>query len=618
MSIEASSSAGRRRTAWLGLLGLAILVGGLFFFRLGDDVPLRSHEALLAGTARNMFLNRPVQLADGSRPSPYLVPNFNDSPRLRKTPLAYWMVVPVACVLGEVNAWSARLPSAVAALITVLLMAAVLWRQYDRLTALLGAAALATTVGFLINARAALADMPMTCFSTASLVALWFGAERSGARRFGWFIAAGACGGLAMLAKGPVPLLVLPLPYLVAAVFMVARLVRARGGGRAAIGDWLWTLGGAAAAIVVFLAIVLPWPAYVYLHVPQALDIWRAESVDRSVGDFGHQEPIYFYLLRLPVLLAPWTVFFIYGLVMAVRRAWRRAVDWAWLCYAGAWVVGPLVGLSLAAGKQDHYALPLMPAMTIFTALAMRKLLAPLASLPGAAEEAPAAPPGGPADGATPGPDAEPAALARTGQWLTIAHGVFFVAVGVVGVAAYGFSVGNPFFYFGLGVIERLATPAILRPLAVLGAVFIVGGVAASVLAARGRSVGGLAVLLAMFAAGFLWSGPTLIGPLDRASRAAEFARQVRQVVPEDAPLYGYRGAGNSVIFYLARPIPVLGDAASLRQKVLAGRTTYVITEDRYLPHLPTDVNLLRVLHVADPYRPGEGLWLLKAAGRSP
>jgi 4-amino-4-deoxy-L-arabinose transferase-like glycosyltransferase len=582
-------------------------VGGLLFFRLGDDVPLRSHEALLAGTARNMFLNRPVQLADGSRPSPYLVPNFNDSPRLRKTPLAYWMVVPVARVLGEVNAWSARLPSAVAALITVLLMAAVLWRQYDRLTALLGAAALATTVGFLINARAALSDMPMTCFSTASLVALWFGAERGGARRFGWFITAGACGGLAMLAKGPVPLLVLPLPYLVAAVFMVARLVRAAGGGRAQIGDWLWTLGGAAAAIVVFLAIFLPWPAYVYLHVPQALDIWRAESVDRSVGDFGHQEPIYFYLLRLPALLAPWTVFLIYGLVMAVRRAWRRAADWAWLCYAGAWVVGPLVGLSLAAGKQDHYALPLMPAMTIFTALAMRKLLAPWAPLPGAAG----------AQARVPKP--EPSDLARVvGQVLVIVHGILFLAVGVVCVAAYGFSVGNPFFYFGLGVIERLATPAILRPLAVLGAVFIVGGVAASVLAARGRSVGGLAVLLAMFAAGFLWSGPTLIGPLDRASRAAEFARQVRQVVPEDAPLYGYPGAGNSVIFYLARPIPVLGDAGSLRQKVRAGRTTYVITEDRYLPHLPTDGNFLRVLHVADPYRPGEGLWLLKAAGRSP
>ena len=605
MSVEASSSPGRRRTAWLGILGLAILLGGLFFFRLGDDVPLRSHEALLAGTARNMLLNRPVQLADGSQPSPYLVPNFNDSPRLRKTPLAYWMVVPVARLLGEVNAWSARLPSAVAALITVLLVAAALARQYDRLTALLGAAALATTVGFLMNARAALADMPMTCFCTASLVALWLAVERSRARRFGWLIVAGVCAGLAMLAKGPAPLLVFPLPYVVAAVFIVARLVRTPGGGRAKIGDWLWSLAGAAAAILVFLAVVLPWPAYVYLHIPQALDIWRAESVDRSVGALGHQEPIYFYLLRLPVLVAPWTLFFVYGFAMAVRRVSHLAADWAWLCYAGAWVVGPLVGFSLAAGKQDHYVLPLLPAAAVFTALAMRKLLAPWVPLPGAAGARPQV------------PEPEPSDLARTGQGLVIVHGVFFVALGVVCVAAYVFSRVNPFFYFGLGLVERLATPAILRPLTVLGAVFIVGGVTAAVLSSRARCVGAMAVLVAMFAAGFLWSGPTLIGPLDRASRAAEFARQVRQVVPDDAPLYGFRGTSNSVIFYMGRPIPVLGDAASVREKVAVGRTTFVMTDDKHLPQIPSDANFLNVLHVSDSYRPDEGMWLLKVPGRS-
>ena len=88
--------------------------------------------------------------------------------------------------------------------------------------------------------------------------------------------------------------------------------------------EWAWLVAGVAAGALVFFAIAAPWPAYVWLKVPQALDIWRAESVDRSTGDFGHQEPIYFYVIRLPLLLAPWTVFFIHGLVVAARRVRRE------------------------------------------------------------------------------------------------------------------------------------------------------------------------------------------------------------------------------------------------------------------------------------------------------
>jgi len=604
-----------QRLAWLLPLGLAALLGTVFFFRLGDDIPLRTHEALLAGTARNMLLNRPVQLADGSRPSPYLVPNLNDSPRLRKTPLAYWMVVPVAWAVGEVNAWSARLPSALAALATVLMVAAALARRYDRLTAFVGAAALATTVGFLMNARAALSDMPMTCFSTASLLALWMGVEGGGRRRFRWFLFAGAFGGLAMLAKGPAPLLVLALPYLVAAAVCVARQVRRvarpacpavgapagssprpdkpavpQAADRASPNEWAWTLGGAAAAIAVFLAVVLPWHLYVYQHDHDALKIWMAESVDRAAGEFGHEEPVYFYLLRLPMLAAPWTVFFAYGLVLAARRAWRDVRDRAWLLFVGAWLVGTLVGFSVAAGKQDHYILPLFPAAAVFTALALREVVAQA---------------GGGAS--------------QTRARLLAGHGVFFVGLGVLCLAVYALYLAQPAFFDRFrGTVARLATPGVLRPMAVLGAMSIVGGAAAWVLASRRRLVGSLAVLLATFAATFLWAGSTLIGPIDRSSRAVDFARHVRELVPPDAPLHACRGTNNSVIFYVARPMPPLAGPAGVEKENAAGRTFYVITDDRYLPQLETVPGLVRVYHQADPYRPEEGLWLLKAPGRSP
>ena len=148
---------GRRR--WLAPLALAALMGGLLFARLGDDLPLRSHEALLAETARNMYMDRPVQLADGSRPSPWLVPNFNDVPRLRKTPLPYWTVAGLACLTGAVDEWTARLPSALAALGTALITLALVRRWDGRLASLAAAATLVTSAEFLIVARSALSDM---------------------------------------------------------------------------------------------------------------------------------------------------------------------------------------------------------------------------------------------------------------------------------------------------------------------------------------------------------------------------------------------------------------------------------------------------------------------------
>jgi len=604
-----------QRLAWLLPLGLAALLGTVFFFRLGDDIPLRTHEALLAGTARNMLLNRPVQLADGSRPSPYLVPNFNDSPRLRKTPLAYWMVVPVAWAVGEVNAWSARLPSALAALATVLMVAAALARRYDRLTAFVGAAALATTVGFLMNARAALSDMPMTCFSTASLLALWMGVEGGGRRRFRWFLFAGAFGGLAMLAKGPAPLLVLALPYLVAAAVCVARQVRRvarpacpavgapagssprpdkpavpQAADRASPNEWAWTLGGAAAAIAVFLAVVLPWHLYVYQHDHDALKIWMAESVDRAAGEFGHEEPVYFYLLHLPMLAAPWTVFFAYGLVLAARRAWRDVRDRAWLLFVGAWLVGTLIGFSLSAGKQDHYILPLLPAVGIYTALGLRRVLehGGIALAQGFALSG------------------------RMGKSLLAGHGVVLAACGAVCLAVYVFLLVEPEFN------RPDVGMAGLKPSGLLGGMAIVGGVAAGVLAVRWRLGWSLAALVATFAAIFLWVSHSMIGPQSRASGAADFARVVRQVVPDGAPLFAYGRANQSVIFYVARPMPPLADPAGAEKQMAAGQAFYVITDDRYLPQLETVPGLVRVYHQADPYRPEEGLWLLKAPGRSP
>jgi 4-amino-4-deoxy-L-arabinose transferase-like glycosyltransferase len=564
----------------LAPLALAALLGSLLFVGLGHDMPLRSHEALLAETARNMYLDRPVQLADGSRPSPWLVPNFNDSPRLRKTPLPYWSVAGLACLTGAVDELTARLPSALAALGTVLIVLALVRRWDGRLASLAAAAALVTSAEFLIVARSALSDMPMTLFCTASLAAAWMAVETGGARRFGWLLVTGVAAALAMLAKGPVPAVVLPLPYAVAAVVMVARLVRPKEPLKARGTQWAWTLGGAAAGTLVFFAIMLPWPVYVLLQVPQAADIWRAESVDRSTGDYGHQEPIYFYIIRLPLLLAPWTIFFIHGLVLAARRAWREPSARAWLLFLGAWFVGTLGAISVAAGKQDHYLLPLLPACAVYIALSLRHWLEP----------------------ATP-------QIERMGRRLIGGHAAALFLIVVAGGITYGLMRGG---WIAGGPLSKMLGP-LASGLLLVALLAAPGSVFALVYARLGRLRVSLAILVATFAAMFLAASSALTGMTDRATIAAGFGRQVRQEVPAGAPLYSFADSNNTVIFYAARPIPILPATASVQQELSRGRTFYLICHDKQVPLLPQSAAFAPVVHQKDPFRPGEGFWLFSA-----
>ena len=589
MTVDLPTPATPTRRRWPAPFALAVLLGGLFFLRLGQDVPLRSHEALLASSARNMYLDRPVQLADGSRPSPWLLPNFNDVPRLRKTPLLYWMVAGLAYLTGAVDEWTARLPSALAAVGTVLLVLALVRRWLDRPVAYWAAATLATSVGFMVMARQALADMPMTFFTTASLAAVWLGVEQSGPRRFGWIVLAGAAAGLAMLAKGPTPAVVFPLPYLAAAVLVVARLVRARRAGQPVGAEWAWTLGGAAAASALFLVIVLPWPAYVYLHVPEALKIWKAESVDRSTGDYGHAEPPHFYLTRLPMLLLPWTLFFVCGLILAAQRWRRQTNDRAWLLFVAAWLVGPLAAFSLAAGKQDHYILPAFPAAAVYIALGLRPLLAPAPS------------------------------RARTvARVLLVSFGVGAILLGLGGVAAYALNPAKPHVPADGGGLAPYLTPAVLRPAAAIGGLAILGGLTVIVMAARRRWRAGLVVAVTTLAAGFLVAWPTLIGPMDRSVTAAEFARYVQQTVPAGVPVYSMDAPNNTVVVYVERPLAALAGPEGVRSELARGHGFFLICNSRQRPFLEDRSGLAPLFHKNNLYKPDEGFWLFHATATNP
>ena len=582
---SAAARVSSTRRKWLGVAGLVVLAStGLLAF-LGNVAAFSSHESLLAETARNMYRNRPVVLADGTEMNPWLVPNFNGEPRLRKPPLPYWTVAALSRVSGEVNEWSARLPSALAALGTVALVTALVWRRSGQRAALLTGAALATSGFFLIMGRRAMADMPLTFYCTACVAALWMAVETRSRARFAWLIAAGAAAGLAMLAKGPAPLVILPGPALAALVLLFARRGAPQPGvaqspptgmtqpGAAVLqGQWRWTLGGLAVAAVVFLAITLPWPIYIYTHVPNALTVWQTESVERAAGRYGHEESPWFYVLRLPYFILPWTFFLVYGLGLAIRGLWRDPPARPWLLVVLAWLIGPLVGFSLAAGKQDHYLLPSIPAAAILIGMAMERSVHPATR-----------------------------SQAAHGFRVLAGHGVAFAFAGI------GATIGFRFVSAEAG-----------REAIGLAVILAAGGAVAVIAAVKARPMAGQAALFAAIIAALLWAEPTLVATLDPAGPEAQFGRQVRQLVPRDARLYSLDQPHPTVVYYAKRQIDWLAIEGDPAKRLADRRPFFLICEAQHLAAARQIPGLEPVAHENDSRHPDKVVWLFRTTEAEP
>jgi 4-amino-4-deoxy-L-arabinose transferase-like glycosyltransferase len=293
----------------------------------------------------------------------WVIPTFNYQLRTAKPVMLYWLQRLSYAAFG-VSEWSARLPSVVAGWLIVLLTYELARHMFGRTTGRVAGLVLASAVQFGILVHAATPDATLLLFTTLTYLAFWAG-HANGSRRW-WVPTAAACG-LAVLTKGPVGV---ALPGLVLLAYFawnreLNRLLDRR----------LLT------AALVFVLIAGPWYALVASET-------RGEWVKLFLGreNFtrfmkpleGHRGPIVYYLLVLPVMFAPWSVFLVpviwssvQGLAKTTNTAAlpseptdsRRAIR-----FLVCWVTAYLVFFSLAATKLPNYIFPIYPALAILTA----------------------------------------------------------------------------------------------------------------------------------------------------------------------------------------------------------------------------------------------------------
>ncbi|MBM2834126.1 MAG: hypothetical protein HW406_1287 [Candidatus Brocadiaceae bacterium] len=139
------------------LVGLFSIGLFLFLFYTWAMPLIDPDEPRYASTARDMVLN-----------GNWIVPHFNGVPRINKPPLFYWTIA-ISYKLFGINEFSARLPSALAAIGTVLIT--YLWgkRLEDRKNGFWAGMVLMASPLFFLISRFCITDMLLTFFVCSSL-----------------------------------------------------------------------------------------------------------------------------------------------------------------------------------------------------------------------------------------------------------------------------------------------------------------------------------------------------------------------------------------------------------------------------------------------------------------
>jgi 4-amino-4-deoxy-L-arabinose transferase-like glycosyltransferase len=286
----------------------------------------------------------------------YITPQLNFLPYLEKPPLVYWLTA-FSLKLGGLNEWAARFIPALSALggiIAVYWFAATLWGPG---TAFLAGLITATSSGYFILARLLILDMTLTCFMTWGIALAYLAVRNQQRHYLPWaYLALG----LAMLAKGPVAL-VLP-----ALIFLSWFLVQRQWQGIL----HLWHPWG----VFILVVLIVPWYILVAERNPEFLQyFFFQEHIQRFLAPRVHAgQPVYFYL----------------GVLVAGFLPWVFLLPWSWTAFLPEqqspeasrdrlflllWFGVIFLFFSLARAKLFPYLLPGLPPLAMLLARALRK-----------------------------------------------------------------------------------------------------------------------------------------------------------------------------------------------------------------------------------------------------
>ncbi|HRQ72579.1 MAG TPA: glycosyltransferase family 39 protein [Phycisphaerales bacterium] len=392
----------RRAGGPFGGLALVVICLTVYLPGLASIPPIDRDESRFAQASRQMFESRalpPAEQDDDLHSGGLTIPRVQGRDRLSKPPLIYWLQAAGAAAFtggdpGRDAIWMYRVPSLVAAMLTVLATWRIGVSMFDPRAAWLGAAMLGVSPVFVWEAHQARADHVMVACTTLAMWGLWSVWHRCGTPRVPgtsslrhsatpslllWIPLA-----LGILTKGPITPLVVGLTAI--ALSLVSRRWRWLGCTQPIIG------------MLIVGVIVAPWLLAVARHV--GLErywsvVCEEVFVRAGAAKEGHWGPPGYHVVLLVVLFWPGSLLTGLAVARAFRRGFRvedrgqtpsrsplrrmcrtivsarpaRPAE----CFLLAWIIPAWIVFELSFTKLPHYTMPLYPAIAL---LAGRAVLA--------------------------------------------------------------------------------------------------------------------------------------------------------------------------------------------------------------------------------------------------
>jgi 4-amino-4-deoxy-L-arabinose transferase-like glycosyltransferase len=346
------------------LLWLVLILSTLYlcyFHNLGAIGLVGPDEPRYAWIARDM-----------QETGDYITPRLYGKPWFEKPPLYYWGAALSFKFLG-VSETSARLPSAVSALLATLALAWLALRLYGAETARWLLVLLPTTVGMIGFSHAAATDMPFAAMLTIAMV---FAAQllnlvpsatpesqsgttsTSSVRSFTSFtsILFGFFLGLATLAKGP------------AAIILSGGAVVLWGLVTKRWRDAFRCLNPV--AIAAFCLTALPWYILCAWRNP---DFFRVFIIEHNFNrfltpQFQHIQPIWYYVPIFILGIFPWIFFHAFAKLEFLANWMDKLPETSSQAFLLAWAGFTFLFFTLSQSKLPGYIMPAIPPMALLMA----------------------------------------------------------------------------------------------------------------------------------------------------------------------------------------------------------------------------------------------------------
>lgn len=285
----------------------------------------------------------------------WLLPTLNGELYLTKPPFLYWISLCFSGLVGTVNEWTLRLPSALAALATLWMIYRYTFKKFGAWPALFSAQILMANLGFAMLARRVEIEMLLTALCVGALLsALKYMEEPT--RRV-WIYLSYFLLALAVLTKGPVALLFVTLPLIVAAIWTKDAFIK----------QILTSFKG----WFVFFVVALSW--YLVVSLQLGFDIWATIAKRDMLEKMQAEEvakPLLSYLGWIVV-----DFLFLAGLLLVrplrLFKSLMGRRDWMVLLMA---IAVPLLVFSLFSNKHAKYLLPIYPLISIVLGVQLARL----------------------------------------------------------------------------------------------------------------------------------------------------------------------------------------------------------------------------------------------------